>query len=253
MPLTLYPGIDLGYRPNEHWQLYASYNSSLRMPSFTELYYAVGGHKADKHLRPEKLAAFETGVKYKSQWLRAQTNFFFNRHSDLIDWISDGSTDADGALLWQSVNFGRIHTLGLQAQAELNLQALFPSQHIVQRMEVAYTYLHQKEHRPEGIVSKYALEYLRHKLVASLHLNPWKKLETSFYLRYHDRRGAYYNLDKQLTTYKPYALLDLRLQWREAHWIFTFDANNLLNTNYIDYGNVPQPGFWCKAGVAYSF
>ena len=37
MPFTLYPGIDASYRMGDHWKVYASYNTSLRMPSFTEL------------------------------------------------------------------------------------------------------------------------------------------------------------------------------------------------------------------------
>ena len=46
MPMHVYPGVDASYRIGDAWKLYASYNSSLRMPSFTELFYSVGGHKA---------------------------------------------------------------------------------------------------------------------------------------------------------------------------------------------------------------
>ena len=31
------------------------------------------------------------------------------------------------------------------------------------------------------------------------------------------------------------------------------DANNLFNTSYVDYGNVPQPGFWFIAGCKVHF
>ena len=64
MPMRVYPGIDAGYRIGKAWKLYASYNASLRMPSVTELFYSVGGYKADKHLRPEELSAIETGMRY---------------------------------------------------------------------------------------------------------------------------------------------------------------------------------------------
>ena len=67
MPFKVYPGLDMSYRLGNHWKVYASYNSSLRMPSFTELYYSVGGHKADKYLKPEELHAVEGGVKYLSR------------------------------------------------------------------------------------------------------------------------------------------------------------------------------------------
>ncbi|MBR6286937.1 MAG: TonB-dependent receptor, partial [Bacteroidaceae bacterium] len=37
--MELYPGIDLSWKPAEGMRLYASFNKSLRMPTFTDLYY----------------------------------------------------------------------------------------------------------------------------------------------------------------------------------------------------------------------
>ena len=37
MNTRVYPGIDISYRPNNYWKLHASYNTALRMPSFTEM------------------------------------------------------------------------------------------------------------------------------------------------------------------------------------------------------------------------
>ena len=48
------------------------------MPSVTELFYSVGGHKADKHLRPEELSAFETGVKYDNKGVTAKASVYWN-------------------------------------------------------------------------------------------------------------------------------------------------------------------------------
>ena len=64
MPFQFYPGADLSVRIGRYWKAYASANSSLRMPTFTELYYSVGGHAADKQLRPERMQAYELGIKY---------------------------------------------------------------------------------------------------------------------------------------------------------------------------------------------
>jgi iron complex outermembrane receptor protein len=41
MNMTVYPGIDVSYRPTPAWTLHASCNTSLRMPSFTEMYYKL--------------------------------------------------------------------------------------------------------------------------------------------------------------------------------------------------------------------
>ena len=60
MNMTIYPGIDVSWRPSPHWRLHASYNTSLRMPSFTEMYYKLQGYSADPHLKPEEMQAFDT-------------------------------------------------------------------------------------------------------------------------------------------------------------------------------------------------
>jgi iron complex outermembrane receptor protein len=62
MNMTIYPGIDASYRPNSHWTIHASYNTSLRMPSFTEMYYKLQGYAADPHLKPEEMRALEIGA-----------------------------------------------------------------------------------------------------------------------------------------------------------------------------------------------
>lgn len=62
MDWRVYPGLDVSLRLDSHWQAFANFNTSLRMPSFTELYYSVGGHKADRHLKPEELSAVEGGL-----------------------------------------------------------------------------------------------------------------------------------------------------------------------------------------------
>lgn len=43
MGMKIYPGIDAAYRISDRWKVYASANSSLRMPSATELYYSQKG------------------------------------------------------------------------------------------------------------------------------------------------------------------------------------------------------------------
>ncbi len=161
MPMRVYPGVDASYRIGNAWKLYASYNSSLRMPSVTELFYSVGGHKADKHLRPEELSAFETGVKYDNKGVTAKASVYWNNHKNLIDWISNGTLDADGAVIWKSVNFGKIKHFGTEASLDFDLYQLVPSQKFFKKFGVAYSYIHQKKVDNQGYVSKYALEYLK--------------------------------------------------------------------------------------------
>lgn len=249
MDWRVYPGVDMSLRLGQHWSAFASYNTSLRMPSFTELYYSVGGHKADRHLKPEELSALEGGLRYHSRAVEGKVSLFYNHHRNLIDWISDGETDEEGATLWKSVNFGHINALGLQAHFSTDVTQWWPSQRVMRQLSVGYTWLNQHENQPDGIVSQYALEYLKNKLSAQADFQILPRLSLHVGYRLQHRMGSYLDADNQRHSYATYGLLDARLQWSEARWKVYFEGNNLLDKTYRDYGNVAQPGFWAVAGV----
>ena len=246
MNMRLYPGIDASYRIGNNWKVYASYNTSLRMPSVTELYYSVGGHKADKHLKPEELAAWEGGVKYNTYALEGSVSVYRNHCKNLIDWIRR-SDDPDAP--WESVNFTEVNATGIEASMALNLQELMPAQRVLKKLNVAYSYIDQDKVETDGIQSQYTLEYLRHKLVAHLQASLCKQLSMDLYYRLQDRTGTYTNADGQIKDYEPYGVVDARLSWKAPQYTLYVEANNLLDKKYVDYGNVEQPGHWLIAGI----
>ena len=248
MGVKVYPGLDVSYRLSPSWAVFASYNSSLRMPSATELYYSVGGHQADKHLRPEETQAVEGGVRYAGRALSGKLSVFYNRHENLIDWIRHPSEGEDAP--WQSVNFGRINSVGTEANIRLDLQQLWRSQHVLQQLSVAYAYLHQDQKEYSDIQSRYALEYLRHKLTANLRLALWRSLSLNLSYRMQDRMGSYTDVDGNVRQYQRYGIVDARLAWDQRRYAVYVEANNLLDKEYVDYGNVPQPGVWVVAGCS---
>ena len=250
MNMRVYPGIDASYRMGNAWKVYASYNTSLRMPSFTELFYSVGGHKADKHLKPEELSALEAGLKYNAHGISGKTSIFYNQQKNLIDWISDGTLDANGSPLWKSVNFGRINVVGVEASLSFDCHNLMPSQRFLKQFRLSYCYLNQKEKEHKGITSKYVLEYVKNKMVANLQLNLWRNLDLGLNYRLLHRMGGYIDTSNQRHNYATYGILDARLSWNTGKWTAFAAANNLLNRTYVDYGNVPQPGTWITSGVS---
>ena len=242
MPFKLYPGIDASYRIGDHWKVYASYNSSLRMPSFTELYYSVGGHKADKYLKPEELHAVEGGVKYSNYWLTAQTSIFHHHARNMIDWVMD-TRDPDA--VWLSVNHTRVNTTGVETNATLTAKRY--------TLNLAYCYLHQNKDEQDFLQSQYSLEYLRHKVTASLRWSITDYLRLSISYRWQDRMGSYTTVDGEVRDYHPYSVVDARLDWHQDSYNVYLEGNNLTGHHYVDYGNVPQPGCWITAGYAKKF
>ncbi|MBO6143819.1 MAG: TonB-dependent receptor [Prevotella sp.] len=251
MPFTIYPGLDASYRIGNHWKVYASYNSSLRMPSFTELYYSVGGHKADKYLKPEELRAVEGGVKYESNTLSVKASMFHHHQRNTIDWVMD-TRDADP--IWQSVNLTKVNTLGEEVSISMDLERMFNSQWSAvngnrSTLNVSYCHLHQQKDMPDYMQSQYALEYLRNKLTARLQLRLASRLGLTLCYRWQDRTGTYTDTGGQVQAYRPYSIVDARLSWNDTAYSVYVEGNNLLSHRYVDYGNVPQPGCWVMVGA----
>lgn len=239
MNMTIYPGIDVSYRPHPNWRIHASYNTSLRMPTFTEMYYKLQGYSADPHLKPEEMQALEAGFTFHSSLFTFHSTLWHHHGTNMIDWIMD-TTQGDAAV-WQSVNHATINSLGLEAAAELSIANY--------QLSMSYSYIHQDKEQKEHIVSQYALEYLRHKLVVNAQLPLAKHLTLGFIMRWQDRMGSYTDFDGKVCDYEPYVLTDARLTYRQKAWKVYFEANNLFDIRYHDYGLVIQPGRWLIAGL----
>ena len=248
MNMKVYPGIDASYRIGDSFKIFANYNTSLRMPSVTELYYSVGGHVADKNLKPEEISSVEAGVKYADHGITTQASVYHNNWKNMIDWIRYTADGPDAP--WQSVNFTEVKATGFQAQLTLNFRQIVPTQRILKSFNASYNYLFQDKDIDSSVESKYSLEYLRHKLVANLQLNIVSRLDLGINFRWQGRRGIYTDFDGTVKEYSPYSVVDARLSWTAPKYKLYLEANNIFDKNYIDYGCVPQPGTWLIAGLS---
>ena len=239
MNMTVYPGIDISYRPTPNWRLHAAVNTSLRMPSFTEMYYKLQGYKADPHLKPEEMTAIEAGVTYANSVITLGATGWIHRGRNMIDWIMDTSLGDDA--VWQSVNHAKVNSVGAEANAKVRIKN--------SELRVSYSFIDQDKESEPNIVSQYALEYLRHKLIANALVPIVDKLTLGVNLRWQDRVGQYTDFEGRAQDYKPYALVDTRLTWQEPKYKLYLEANNLFDTTYHDYGLVEQPGRWIIAGI----
>ncbi|HEY9551173.1 MAG TPA: TonB-dependent receptor [Prevotella sp.] len=248
MNMRVYPGADVSYKIGRHFKLYASYNTSLRMPSVTELFYSVGGHKADKHLKPEELSALEGGVKYRAEGIDGHISVYYNHCRNLIDWIRDATKGPNAD--WQSVNFGTINSTGFEIKWRFNFARILPSQQLLRSIDVGYHYIDQSKNNEPGLQSRYVLEYLRHKVVANMRLHLYQRLNLMLSYRFVQRTGSYTDVNGTVQSYRPYSIADARLSWDHPRYKLYVEGNNVLNKTYVDVGNVPQPGAWIVAGGA---
>ena len=259
----LYPGVDIAYRPTTNWKIYASYSKGFRLPSFTDLYYKSPTLNGNIGLQPEINRSMQIGTQYNRPGVKTTLRAFYHRGHNMIDWVMYTSDD-----IYHSTSFD-LDNMGFQAEAKIDFTTLVKKDIFVRSFSVGYTYINQKRRDNKVIYkSNYALEYLRHKFVASLNHKVVSKLEATWNLRWQDRMGAYINYnstyvdaatgylrsatDGTLVRYKPYATLDLKLQWKEKNWLVYLLGTNITNRKYYDLGNIRQPGIWVLAGARFN-
>jgi len=123
----------------------------------------------------------------------------------------------------------------------------------VRKIGLNYSYL-QLDKSAGTFISKYALDYLKHKVVVSVDHSVVRNLTATWKLAYLDRSGTYdankvYGAPSIITNFTPYFMLDGRLNWSHRKFDIYGDVNNILNASYADYGGLIQPGTNVNVGV----
>mgnify|MGYP003290577051 CR=1 FL=1 len=246
----LYPGIDLSYRPSNYWKLFASWNMALRMPTFTDLYYSGANIEGTSNLKPEKTNDLSLGARYRRPALHLEATVFYSHKSDMIDWVvfkddlaKEQQTNPSATGTFRSGNF-ELDNLGFELQCAFLPQEIW-SKSPVRKVGVQYAYIDESiDYERPIVTSKYAMEYLRHKVVIQAESRLVKRLNLGLAWRWQDRVGK---------GNAPYGLLDSRLSWDAPSWALYAEGSNLLNKEYFDYSYIPQPGRCFKVGFNYKF
>ncbi len=248
--IKFFPGFDVGYPVFQSFKLIASWNTSLRMPTFTDLYYSGPTNVGNPDLKPEKVTALEGGGKLSTRVLKGHVIFFHRKGTDLIDWIR-----AEEDELWQSTNHTEINSRGM----EITL-TYFPEIHLNKNLpaRVGISYLYNQQQKEEGsFLSYYVMDNLRNKFVASVNQKISKKIFIDINAVFQDREGTFTLFDGGSYTreveYRPFWTVDSKVVWELGHLDLFLSANNLFNQQYYDIGNVIQPGRWLKAGISCNF
>ena len=243
----IYPGFDLGWKIIRPLKLYLSINKSLRLPTFTDLYYKSATNVGNPDLRPEEALSVETGLKYGNEWMTSNVTLFKRWGENMIDWVRQPNET-----VWNAKNLTNLNTAGFEFNTRLNPSKLFEKKLFIQSLDFSYGFMTQDK-ESGTFISKYLLDYLKHKVDIRLTHAIAKHLNASWLFSYQDRNGTYTSWTGSKygdeVKYKPLWLVDSRLNWIRNQFTFFVEANNLLNITYYDYGNVEQPGIWGKAGI----
>ena len=245
--MNVYPGIDLSWRPTCQWKLFASFNKSLRTPTYTDIYYNGPGLQGNLQLKPEKSTDWHLGTSYTGSFYQLQAKSFYRHGTDMIDWVKYGDDT-----FYTTAN-SDIDNIGAEVLTAFDFTNRWGENFFLQRLTLSYCYNYKyrvhKEH-DANYVSR--MTFLRHKFVASLNHRIFNQLTAQWDFTIKNREGDFENaLTGEHQSYGTYATLDLKVQWTKPHYTLYLQANNLTNHPYYDYANVKQPGVWVMAGAKF--
>jgi iron complex outermembrane receptor protein len=249
--VTIYPGIDAAFQLGNNFRLYANANRTLRLPTFTDLYYNDPTSKGDPNLKPEEAVTIEGGIKFIKPGIIAHAAVFKRYGKNMIDWVKLENQDP-----WQAMNITEINVSGFETSIAFNIEELIVNNSFLKSVTFDYSYL-KADKSSDEFMSRYVLDILKHKADLLIYHQVWRNLGASWAFSYQAREGGYIKYVNTIpetseTPYNPFFVLDLQINYKLRKWMVFAEATNLLNTEFVDFGNVPQAGRWIRMGVKFN-
>ena len=235
--------------------LFVSANRSVRHPSYTNLYYTLGGAVGSRDLQPEMADQIETGVRLSllddaAVGIQFEQTFFQRHGSDMIDWARPNGSDTTFAINLRSVTF-----TGLESVVTFTPRRQQDGDWKLRYGRLGFCTMEASE-TSAGFESNYLLDFLQTKLDASAGVTVPGDVRVDGRWSYQDRIGGYYNaaLGEEVE-FEPFSLVSVTASRRflEGQVRAYARVDNALDRTVVDLGNVQQPGRWWRLGVSYTF
>ncbi|MCH8545258.1 MAG: TonB-dependent receptor [Cryomorphaceae bacterium] len=246
---AIMPGAEMSYAFSKNNMIFGGYNRGFRMPTYTDLYYAVGGAQGSIDLQPEYSDQVEVGYRHLGKKYTINSAVFYREGRDLIDWVRFPGDDIVYATNIQALNIYGIET---------DFRWRFGTAQPVEQMLISYSYQDSPE-EDFAFESVYALDFLRNKLNIGLQGLLFGDLRYNARVSWQDRRGEFSNINGELQSYPHIWMSALRLSYERGKGSSTaidyyVEASNLFNQQPVfDRGGIVLPGLWVRGGVIVSF
>ncbi|PKP16193.1 MAG: hypothetical protein CVU06_15095, partial [Bacteroidetes bacterium HGW-Bacteroidetes-22] len=219
--MKFYPGLEAGFSITPSVHLSAAFNRTLRLPTFTDLYYTTLTNVANPGLLPEEASVWEAGVRYRLQKYTAEINGFYRAGTNMIDWVQYPGDDK-----WYSANITEVNISGFETSVRYQ-NSLKKDCFGIRQWRASWQYT-QADKNSEGVLSKYVLDNLKHKVDAMVDVQMPTGLGTQVRGSYQQREGTYLRWpDNAPTAYESVWLLDIQLSWVVGHLTFFAEVSNL--------------------------
>lgn len=202
---------------------------SMRLPSFTELYYSDSTTIGNAGLSAEKAWNYQAGFEYKQQDFSTGLTLFLRQEHQMIDWVR-----SDSAQKWQARNFTRDNVFGVEYSLHKKINELLS-------FDANYAYT-DKDIDNQGYQYKYGPNYAQHLIntVFNFH-TPIGQQEIGFTYKKRPARNGWLLMN---------AGLNYNVNRNSKIFI---NSTNILNVEYQDIAGIPQAGRYYEAGVRFEW
>jgi len=256
-----FPGIDISYNVSDNIKLFTSYNKSMRTPNYTELYYSSPTDTGNINLKSEYSTNQELGLKWNGRSHKTTFTYYKREGENMIDWVL-----TNGDNVWRTQNLSQLTTKGYEFNSKIDINKMFNTNLPISSLRINYA-INKSNKKSDGFQSRYVLDHLKSNFSLTASQNIGKKIRIDWRASHQDREGGYIEYEGgqyelEFTTeeewhesgkevkYTPFWLISTRLSYKVFNNSTMFlEVNNLFDNEYVDFGNVPQPGRWMRAGV----
>ncbi|HEX2922053.1 MAG TPA: TonB-dependent receptor [Bacteroidales bacterium] len=242
--LGFYPSLNATLDINDKTSLFISAGKTMRLPTFTDLFYTSPVQKGSRYLKAEEALTFNGGLRYNSSIINADISTFTRKGFDLLDWVKDPSPDS---LIWRSMNHSEITFSGIESSITITPEESSPLRRM-RSFSISYAYLGTDVKR-SYLLSKYAFDYLNHKLTSSIDLLIFPEMHFFTTISWQDRNSVYQDINGIIRPYEPFWLCDMKVLKKIKACTLYAEASNIFNKQYYDYGGIIQPGRWFRVGI----
>ena len=98
------------------WHIDAGAEQSMRLPTFTDLYYTSAAQINNLDLVPERAITYHIGASYARERWHAKAQLFYRDGRNVIDWVWRDELEIGGQVLynkWHSEQQSRLGTFGI--------------------------------------------------------------------------------------------------------------------------------------------
>jgi iron complex outermembrane receptor protein len=251
---SLLPAVNarMAFGTGDQIVVFGSAGRSVRHPSFTDLYYTLGGAVGSEDLKSEYADQGEVGARWNisssqsTHQFSIETTRFIRQGRNLIDWVQ-----FDGSDLYEATNVAEVDFFGGDLSM-LYQRADAPKQLHLRSLRLGAAWL-EANRVASGFTSNYVFDYMRNKYDIVVNFGTAGPLDFSV-------RGSAQNrnvqsaISEDLFTHLWGA--DINFQGNDGaslRWRGSVRLDNLFDVEFADRGQVLQPGRMVRFGLTFEW